>query len=125
MEIRWGIIPDMGITQTLRDLVSLDVAKELSFTGREIDAGEAVRLGLGAGIAESPREAAMDLAADICARSPDAIRAAKRLFNEAWHAAPADALALETELQSQLLFKPNQVEAVQANFEKRTPVWKT
>ncbi len=124
MEIKWGIIPDMGITQTLRDLVSLDVAKELSFTGREIDAGEAVRLGLGAGIAESPHEAAMELAGEICTRSPDAVRAAKRLFNEAWHADPAEALALETELQRQLLFSPNQVEAVRANFEKRPPVWK-
>lgn len=125
MEIRWGIIPDMGITQTLRDLVSLDVAKELAFTGREIDAGEAVRLGLGAGIAESPHEAAMDLARDICARSPDAVRAAKQLFDQGWHADTATALELETQLQRTLLFTPNQIEAVTANFEKRQPVWKT
>lgn len=123
MEIRWGIIPDMGITQTLRELVSLDVAKELSFTGRKIDAGEAVRLGLGAGIAESPYEAAMELARDICARSPDAVRAAKKLFDSTWHADEATGLELETSLQKTLLFQPNQIEAVRANFEKRQPVW--
>ncbi|MDH3646688.1 MAG: crotonase/enoyl-CoA hydratase family protein [Gammaproteobacteria bacterium] len=124
MEIRWGIIPDMGITRTLRNLVSVDVAKELSFTGRIIDAGEAVRLGLGAGIAESPHEAAMDLAREICAKSPDAVRAAKKLFNDAWYPDELGALELETELQRQLLFSPNQIEAVQANLEKRDPVWK-
>ncbi|NNF66953.1 MAG: crotonase/enoyl-CoA hydratase family protein [Gammaproteobacteria bacterium] len=124
MEIKWGIIPDMGITQTLRGLVSIDVAKELTFTGRIIDAGEALRLGLGAGIAESPLDAAMELAQEICTRSPDAVRAAKRLFNESWNAAASDGLALETELQSQLLFSANQIEAVQANFEKRAPEWK-
>ncbi|MBT8136874.1 MAG: crotonase/enoyl-CoA hydratase family protein [Gammaproteobacteria bacterium] len=124
MEIRWGIIPDMGITQTLRNLVSLDVAKELTFTGRTIDAGEAVRVGLGAGIAEDPHAAALELAREICGRSPEAVRAAKRLFNEAWHADPQSGLELEEALQRELLFSPNQIEAVQANFEKRPPVWK-
>lgn len=124
MEIRWGIIPDMGITQTLRTLVSLDVAKELTFTGRTIDAGEAVRLGLGAGIAEDPHAAALDVAREICGRSPDAVRAAKQLYNEAWHADAQTGLELEEALQRKLLFSPNQIEAVQANFENRPPVWK-
>jgi len=125
MEIRWGIIPDMGISQTLRQLVSMDVAKELTFTGRTIDAGEAVRLGLGAGIAESPHEAAMDLATEICSRSPQAVHAAKKLFNESWHADEPTGLELETALQRELLFSPDQIEAVRANYEKRNPVWKS
>lgn len=124
MEIRWGIVPDMGLTQTLRSLVSLDVAKELCFTGRVVEAGEAVRLGLGAGIAEDPRAAAREMAADICEHSPDAVRAAKRLLEQSWHADARTGLELETELQRELLFSPNQVEAVTARFEKREPRWR-
>lgn len=124
MEIRWGIIPDMGITQTLRPLVSLDVAKELCLTGRIVEAGEAVRLGLGAGIAEDVHAAAHELAREISAHSPDAVRAAKRLLDESWHADPARGLELETALQRELLFSPNQVEAVTARFEKRAPRWR-
>ncbi|MBT8143577.1 MAG: crotonase/enoyl-CoA hydratase family protein [Gammaproteobacteria bacterium] len=123
MEVRWGIVPDMGITQTLRALVSLDVAKELCFTGRIVEAGEAVRLGLGAGIAEEPRDAAMDMAGEITKRSPDAIRAIKQLLNRSWNADEQSGLELEEQLQRQLLFSPNQVEAVRAQFEKREPRW--
>lgn len=124
MEIRWGILPDMGITQTLRSLVSLDVAKELCLTGRIVEAGEAVRLGLGAGIAEDPHEAAHEMARDIAQHSPDAVRAAKRLLDTCWHADEQTGLELETELQRELLFSPNQVEAVTARFEKRAPRWR-
>lgn len=124
MEIRWGIVPDMAITQTLRTLVSLDVAKELCLTGRIVEAGEAVRLGLGAGIAEDAHAAAMDMAAAIAARSPDAVRAVKRLLNESWNAAEQSGLELEEQLQRELLFSPNQIEAVRAQFEKRAPQWR-
>lgn len=123
MEIRWGIIPDMGITQTLRPLVSLDVAKELCLTGRIVEAGEAVRLGLGAGIAEDVHAAACELAREIAAQSPDAVRAVKRLLDETWQADASIGLELETALQRELLFSPNQVEAVTARFEKRAPRW--
>ena len=46
MEIKWGLIPDMSLTQTLRTLVPLDVAKELTFTGRILSGTEAKQLGL-------------------------------------------------------------------------------
>ena len=45
MEIKWGLIPDMSITQTLPALVPLDVAKELTFTGRIVSGTEARELG--------------------------------------------------------------------------------
>lgn len=123
MEVRWGIVPDMGITQTLRALVPMDVAKELCLTGRVVEAGEAVRLGLGAGIAEDPHAAAVEMAADIARHSPDAIRAVKKLLNQSWFADPQSGLELEERLQRELLFSPNQVEAVRAQFEKRAPRW--
>ncbi|MDH5491528.1 MAG: crotonase/enoyl-CoA hydratase family protein [Myxococcales bacterium] len=120
MEIVYGLIPDMSLSQTLLDLVRLDVAKELTFTGRIVGAEEAVRLGLATRVSEDPLEEATTLAEQIAARSPDAIRAAKRLLNEAPRLAHKAALELETELQLGLLGTANQLEAVQARFEKRS-----
>jgi len=121
MEIKWGIIPDMSITQTIRDLVPLDAAKELMFTGRVIEAGEAARLGLVSRVCDDPQEEAHKLAKDIAGKSPDAVAAGKRLFEEAWHCSAAEGLRLEEALQRTLIGTPNQIEAVKANFEKREP----
>ncbi|MCB1683531.1 MAG: crotonase/enoyl-CoA hydratase family protein [Pseudomonadales bacterium] len=121
MEIKWGLIPDMSLTQTLRDLVPLDVAKELTFTGRVLSGVEAKELGLVTRVAENPLAVAMSLAEEIAGKSPDAVRAGKRLFEESWHADERTGLALEASLQTALIGSPNQVEAIRANFEKRAP----
>ncbi len=121
MEIRWGLIPDMSISQTLRDLVPLDVAKELTFTGRVLTGLEARDLGIVTRVDEDPHAAAMALAREIAGKSPDAIRAAKHLFESSWHADQRDGLALEGSLQAGLIGSPNQKEAVKASFAKRTP----
>ncbi len=121
MEIRWGLVPDMGITQTLPQLMRADVAKELTFTGRMLDGEEARTAGLVTSVAADPLAAALALAADIAQRSPDAIRAAKRLYNEAWGTDPAADLLLETELQVGLIGSPNQLAAVTAGLAKQTP----
>ena len=123
MEIRWGLIPDMSASQTLRWLVRSDVARELTYTGRMVDVDEALSLGLVTRIDADPVAAALEVARDIAGRSPDAIRAAKRLFNAAWSETPTDALQREARLQSELFGKPNQTEAVTANFERRPPVF--
>ena len=83
MEIKWGLIPDMSLTQTLRDLVPLDVAKELTFTGRVLSGEDAKELGLVTRVAEDPHAAAMALAGEIAGKSPDAVRAGKKLYEEA------------------------------------------
>ena len=114
MEVKFGLVPDMGITQTLPTLVGLDIAKELTFTGRFVDATEALRLGLVTRVAEDPYRAAHELASAIAARSPDAIRAAKRLLNDAARSRSEEALPLEEALQRELLGSPNQLAAVQA-----------
>lgn len=124
LEIKWGLIPDVGITQTLRNLVSLDVAKELTFTGRILDGQAAKELGLVTHVSENPLEAAMELATEIASKSPDAIRSGKRLLEEAWHADERTGLELETKLQVKLIGSDNQVEAIRANFEKRAPDFK-
>lgn len=123
MEIRYGLIPDMGVTQTLRDLVPLDIAFELTLTGRTVTAEEARSLGLITRLASDPRAEALELARTVAGRSPDAVRAAKRLFREAWRADAATGLALEQTLQETLLGSPNQCEAVRAALEKREPVF--
>ncbi len=103
MEIVHGLIPDMSITQTLPRLVRDDVARELVYTGRQVDAAEAQELGLVTGIDDEPLEAARDLARTIAEKRPEAIRNAKRLLNEAPELDAAGALKLETELQLELL----------------------
>jgi enoyl-CoA hydratase/carnithine racemase len=123
MEIKWGLIPDMSGTQTLRDLVRLDVAKELTWSGRVVGAKEALELGLVTRVHEDPLGEAMALAKAIAGRSPHAIRAGKELLEKAWHADPKTGLGLEEKLQLSLIGSPNQSEAVRANFEKRDPVF--
>ncbi len=54
LEVRWGLIPDMTGTQLLPKVVGLDVAKELTFTGRMIDGHEALRLGVATRVSETP-----------------------------------------------------------------------
>jgi enoyl-CoA hydratase/carnithine racemase len=113
-EIRYGLVPDMGLTQTLPDLVGIDVAKELTFTGRTVDATEALRIGLVTRIADDPRAEAFAVAREIAAKSPDAVRAAKRLLDRAWRAEPDVGLGLEAASQQRLIGSPNQMAAVQA-----------
>jgi enoyl-CoA hydratase/carnithine racemase len=121
MEVKWGLIPDMSGTQTLRRLVPLDVAKELTWTGRVFSGVEAKELGIATRLSERPLDDALALAREIAGKSPDAIRAGKRLLQEAWQGSVADGLKLEEDLQRKLIGRPNQVEAVKANLEKREP----
>lgn len=121
MEIKWGLVPDMALTPLLRDVVSLDKIKELTFTGAVLSGSEAREIGLVTAIHEDPLAAAHELARAIAARSPDAIRAGKKMLNEAWMLSDTEALALEARTQLPLIGSPNQLESVMANFEKREP----
>jgi enoyl-CoA hydratase/carnithine racemase len=102
----------------------LDVAKELTFTGRVVSGSEAVELGLATKVSGDPLKDALDTAKLIATKSPHAIRAGKALLNDAPTMSRADALKLETALQVGLLGSPNQMEAVQANMMKRDPEFK-
>ncbi len=118
MEIKWGLVPDMAITRTLPRLVRLDVAKELTYSGRVFSGSEAASLGIVTRLAADPLAAARELASEIATRSPDAVRAAKRLFATAWTASAEATLALEAQLQLGLIGSPNQLAAVTAGFTK-------
>ena len=121
MESKWGLIPDMTGTVTLRELVPMDVAKELAMTGRRFDAVEAKTLHLVTQVAEQPEQAARALADAILARSPDAVSATKALFHSTRHAAEDQAFDQESSLQFKLLRGRNQGEAMAANLKKREP----
>jgi enoyl-CoA hydratase/carnithine racemase len=118
MEVKWGLIPDMGITRTLPRLVAIDVAKELTYTGRIVSGTEAAQLGLVTRVADHPLVAAEQLAAEIASRSPDAVRRAKRLYDESWTGPAHETLTREAELQLELVGSPNQLAAVTAGFSK-------
>src|SRR6478609_2353957 len=72
LEVRWGLIPDMTGTQLLPKVVGLDVAKELTFTGRMVEGEEAVRLGLATRVSDTPLDDALALARAIAGKSPQA-----------------------------------------------------
>jgi len=124
MEAKWGLIPDMAISTTLRNIVRADQVKELAWSGRVFDAAEALQLGIVTGLHDDPLAAATETAQLYAAKSPDAIKGVKRLVNDAWNLSEPDALALEARLQLGVIGHPNQLEAVQANLEKRQPVFK-
>lgn len=119
MEGKWGLIPDMSITRTLPRLVGIDVAKELTYTARVFDGEEALALGVVTRLSEEPLRAARELAAEIAERSPDAVRRAKRLYDEAWSGPVAQTLGLEAQLQKELVGTPNQVAAVTAGLTRQ------
>jgi enoyl-CoA hydratase/carnithine racemase len=116
MEVKWGLIPDMGITRTLPRLVSIDVAKELTYTGRTVSGEAAAALGLVTRVSDDPLAAAHQLAGEIAGRSPDAVRRAKRLYETAWTGETSQTLALEAQLQLEVIGSPNQLAAVAAGL---------
>lgn len=121
MEVKWGLVPDMSGTQTLRHLVRLDILKELTFTGRIVSGEEAAQLGLVTRCADDPLAVAQQLAREIAEKSPEAVRAAKRLWNQAVRVDLETGLRVEEETQLRLIGSRNQIEAVLANLEKRMP----
>src|SRR3954451_294224 len=120
MEIKWGLVPDMAGTPVLATLVRDDILRELTYTGRIFSAQEALSYGLATRICDDPRATALEVAIEIAAKSPDAIRAAKRMLNTL-SVDPGPALLAESVEQQKLLGSDNQLEAVRANIEKRPP----
>ncbi|MEM6617667.1 MAG: crotonase/enoyl-CoA hydratase family protein [Pseudomonadota bacterium] len=118
MEMKWGIIPDMGLTQSLPQLMPADRAKDLIMTGRIVEGAEAVSLGLATWLHDDPVGAARDYASMIAGKNPDAVRGAKALVDRTWGAG-VEGLALEGELQADIMGAPNQIEAVTAQMQGR------
>ncbi|MGY4628524.1 crotonase/enoyl-CoA hydratase family protein [Bradyrhizobium sp. USDA 4486] len=123
IETKWGLVPDMCGTQLMRRLARDDVVRELTYSGRVFSAQQALAYGFATRLADDPVAAALATAHEIASRSPDAVRAAKRLLNLSATSDPATGLAAETTAQAALLGTPNQIEAVRSNLENRRPRW--
>jgi enoyl-CoA hydratase/carnithine racemase len=124
MELKWGIVPDMGGMVLLPKLVAPDVMRKMTYTATPIGADQALAWGLVTELADDPLAVAMDLAAEIAGRSPSAIRAAKRLMVLTETATDADILLAESQEQALLIGKPEQMEVVAATLGKRPAVFK-
>lgn len=117
MESKWGLIPDMSITVTLRELVRIDVAKELTMTGKIVSGEEAAAIGLVTRCVDDPQGEAQTLAEAIVGRSPDAVALTKELYQRTFvNASEEYALELETTLQRKLLKSWNQLAASSRSF---------
>jgi enoyl-CoA hydratase/carnithine racemase len=108
MEIKWGIIPDMSGSVTLRNLMGVDAAMELAMSGRELLAPEAKALGLVSRVCEDPLAEARAFANSLLGKSPDALAGIKHLYRQAWAHSDETMLNEETRLQRQILGRPNQ-----------------
>jgi enoyl-CoA hydratase/carnithine racemase len=115
MEAKWGLVPDMGGPALLRELIPIDLAKELTFTGRVLSGDEAHVLGLVTHLSEDPFAHAMRLAREIETRSPDAVAAGKFLLQEAYDGNARQALAAERRWQRRIMGRHNQRLAVAKN----------
>jgi enoyl-CoA hydratase/carnithine racemase len=121
MEMKWGIVPDMGGFALWRGCVREDVLRKLTYTNREFSGEEALAFGFATLLDPNPVARAMALAEDIARRSPTAIRAAKSLFNRSADMQVDEILAAESFEQQRLLGTRNQIEAVLSQTEGRSP----
>lgn len=119
MEINWGLVPDMGGIALLRGLLRDDLARELVYTGRVFSGSDAGQLGLATRVCADPRAEALALAHEIAARSPKAMRAAKRLLDLAADADAKTILLAESREQAALIGSAEQAEAVRARLAGR------
>ncbi|MEO9515600.1 MAG: crotonase/enoyl-CoA hydratase family protein [Paracoccaceae bacterium] len=124
MEMKWGIVPDMGGMVLLPRLVRSDVLRKLTYTAAPIPADQAERWGLVTELAQDPLAAAMELAETISNKSPSAIRAAKRLIAIAESQPENEVLLAESSEQAGLIGGADQMEVVAATFQKRAPFFK-
>jgi len=115
-EINLGIVPGWGGTQRLARVCGIGVAKDLIYTGRTIDAEEAVRVGLVNQIADPVLERALTVAQELAAKTPVALRIAKRLLNLA-----PGALEREADEFGALFASEDAKEGLTAFAEKRAP----
>jgi enoyl-CoA hydratase len=123
-EVNLGIIPGWGGTQRLARVCGLGVAKELIFTGRVVDADEALRIGLVNAVHDPVLDKARDTAALLSSKSPIALRVMKELANRALGGDHAANLEAEGETFGELFSSDDAKEGMTAFVEKREPLFK-
>jgi enoyl-CoA hydratase len=124
-EINLGVIPGAGGTQRFTRAVGKAVAMEVILNDRRLTAEEALRYGLVNRVApvESYLDEAIELATQIAARAPVAVRLGKRVVNQAFELSLAEGLSLERDLFQMLFATEDQKEGMLAFIEKRPASW--
>jgi enoyl-CoA hydratase/carnithine racemase len=121
LEMKWGLVPDMGGMVLWPALMRADVLRRLTYTGEEFSGNDAKVYGLATEVCETPLERALELAKLIASKSPSAVRAGKALVSYALEHGEDAVLLEESRAQASLIGKKDQMEAVMANIQKRTP----
>ena len=123
LEVKWGLVPDMGSTPIMRYLAREDVIRELTYTGRMFTGAEAKEIGFATHVSETPLDDALALAKEIATKNPHTVQAAKRMYNELGDKSDAEALLTESVEQDKLIGTPNQIESVLSGMQKRDGVF--
>jgi enoyl-CoA hydratase/carnithine racemase len=125
LELKYGIMPDLGGTQRLTKLVGPGRAKEMILTGARIDGEEAYRLGICERYVsdEELEETVAALATRIAAQPPIAVRTSKRAVEAATHLSLRDGLMYEATGQTECMRSSDMREAITAFVEGRPPVY--
>ncbi|UYV36549.1 crotonase/enoyl-CoA hydratase family protein [Rhodobacteraceae bacterium D3-12] len=122
MEMKWGLVPDMGGMALMPEVMRSDVIRRMTYTAKPVSAKQGLEWGFVTELAEDPLAVAQGLATEIAGKSPSAIRAAKRLIAVAESGAGEDAVLMaESREQADLVGKPHQMEVIAANMGKRAP----
>ncbi len=119
MEMKWGIVPDMGGFALWRGLVREDVLRELTYTAREFSGEAAQEMGFATFTDADPLARATALGEEIAGKNPHGIRSAKSLFNRSADLGLDEILMAESLEQHRLLGSKNQLEAIQSQMERR------
>lgn len=125
-ETKWGLIPGGGGTQRLPRTISRSYAMEMMFTGKTIDAEEALRVGLVSRVVPQSEllDVTLELAQTICERAPLAVRGVKECVMRGEHMALEDALRYEVDMRDFLRHTEDAKEGPRAFAEKRKPEFK-
>jgi enoyl-CoA hydratase/carnithine racemase len=123
MEMKWGLVPDVGGMPLWRTQVADDVLREMIYTNREFNGVEAKEMGFATHVADDPLAKALELARVIANKNPHAIRGSKRMCNALATATDAELLQMESDEQIKVIRTPNQMEAVMAEMQKRKPLF--
>lgn len=125
-EVKLGVIPGFGGTQRLTRRVGLGMARELIYTGRMIKADEALRIGLANQVVahDELMTKVREVAAEIAARGPVAVAAAKRSILRGYDQDLVNANELEAAEFAVLFGTEDQTEGMKAFLEKREPDFK-
>lgn len=122
-EGRFGLIPDLGGVHRLALLIGIGRAKDLTWTGRGVDAGEALRIGLvdRLALSEDPASELEELLEELMAFSPTAQRLTKRLIEGAHSTPIGQEFEMEAQAQAAAVAGEDHREAVAAFLERRSP----